>query len=375
MVRLIVLVLFLLLSLLAVVRAPTYHLWMTAILVTEFPWIWIGATTLLLIWGKWVDKYAMVGTLVGVAAMVLFLSPVVRALAISARLGRELKGAFGPSGPDDSTAPLQLTQMLTGINAPQANYTTLTYSTADGAPLTLDYYKAQHPEPRPCVIVVHGGSWAGGDSRQLPELNTVLAKAGYNVATINYRLAPKYKSPAAVDDVHAAMQYLRQHAAELAIDTEQFVLLGRSAGAQITLTAAYTWHDPAVRGVVSFYGPADMVWGYSLPANPLVFDSRKVMIDYLGGTYEEVPQQYVNSSAIEFVTPTSPATLLIHGPLDPLVHYDHSVRLSAKLTENKVPYYFLSLPWGTHGCDYTLNGPGGQLSTYSVLRFLKVVCR
>lgn len=374
MFRLIVICIFLLLSLLAVVRAPTYHLWMTAILVTEFPWIWIIATSLLLLWGIKVEKYAMAGTIAGSVALLLFLLPVIRAEIISASLPAHINKAFGLQA-TESGRPFALSRMFTGINAKQAPYTTVTYSRRDGKDITLDYYKAPGATPKPCVIVVHGGSWAGGDSRQLPELNTVLAANGYNVATINYRLAPQYKSPAPVEDVQAAMDYLRVNAQSLGIDTTQFVLLGRSAGAQITLVAAYTLHDPAIKGVVSFYGPADMIWGYSLPANPLVFDSRQVMVDYLGGTYEQVPQQYFNSSAIEFVTPQSPPTLMIHGPLDPLVHYDHSTRLSAKLTANNVPYYLLTLPWGTHGCDYTLNGPGGQLSTYSVLRFLKGVCR
>jgi acetyl esterase/lipase len=240
--------------------------------------------------------------------------------------------------------------------------------------LRLDFYPSVQPGLRPCVIVVHGGSWAGGNSRQLPELNSVLANNGYHVAAINYRLAPACKSPGQVEDVRNAIAYLKSNARELGIDSTKLILLGRSAGAQITLVAAYTLHDPAIIGTISYYGPADMVWGYSLAANPLVFDSRKVMVDYLGGTYNEVPQNYFNSSPIEFATPQSPPTLLIHGPLDPLVAYDHSVRLNKQLEALNVPHYFLDLPCGTHGCDYTLNGPSGQVATYTVLGFLDRVC-
>ena len=371
MLRLVLLIIVFLLSLLAVFRAPTYHLWLTAIVVTEFPLIGITITSGLLLWGYKVDKYVLPGTIIGVVALLILLSPIVRIIMLSPKLKEEMNVALGAVDQPTSQAPFSISKMITGIGAKQLESTTHFY---DGR-LTLDFYESQKSGKRPCVIVVHGGSWAGGDSKQLPELNTVLANEGYHVASINYQLAPDVKSPAQVEDVAKAMHYLREHAGELNIDTNQFVLLGRSAGAQITLVAAYTFHDPSIKGVVSFYGPADMIWGYSLPANKLVFDSRKVMVDYLGGTYEEVPQQYFNSSAIEFVTPRSPATLLIHGPIDPLVHYDHSTRLSAKLTKNHVPYYFLSLPCGTHGCDYTLNGPSGQLTTYSVLRFLKAVCK
>ena len=109
------------------------------------------------------------------------------------------------------------------------------------------------------------------------------------------------------------------------------------------------------------------------PANPLVFDSQKVMEDYLGGTYQSHPQAYINSSPIQFVRAQSPPTLLIHGPNDVLVFYEHSQRLATKLREKKVKHYLLTLPWATHGFDYNLNGPGGQLSTYAITCFLERV--
>jgi dipeptidyl aminopeptidase/acylaminoacyl peptidase len=94
------------------------------------------------------------------------------------------------------------------------------------------------------------------------------------------------------------------------------------------------------------------------------------MEDYLGGTFQDVPDNYSASSPIRFVSSTSQPTLIIHGENDVLVAYEHSTRLQKKLNDYGVKNYFLSLPWATHGFDYTLNGPGGQLSTYAVLKFL-----
>lgn len=255
-----------------------------------------------------------------------------------------------------------------------ADYKTLLYPSADTM-LGIHYYPAQVSGNRPCVVVVHGGSWKGGDNNQLPELNSYLARLGYNVASINYRLAPEYKNPAPIEDVHAAFSYLRKHSEELHIDVNNFVLLGRSAGGQIVLLAAYTLHEPGLKGVISYYGPADMVWGYNNPANPLIFDSKKVMEDYLGGTYQQIPQKYEASSPILFVTPQSVPTLLIHGQNDVLVAYGHSTKLDAKLKDAGVKHYLLTLPWATHGCDYTLNGPSGQLATYTVTRFLHAIIK
>jgi len=222
-------------------------------------------------------------------------------------------------------------------------------------------------------VVIHGGSWKSGDSQQLPELNSRLAKNGYHVAAINYRLAPDSQSPAPVQDVSDALTFLKEKAGQFAIDKTNFIILGRSAGAQIALLAAYTLRDPSIRGVIDFYGPADMVWGYSLPSNPLIMDSRKVMEDYLGETYQTHSENFRKSSPLLYVSEQSPPTLIIHGKNDVLVAYEHSRRLAKKLRENKIRHHLLTLPWATHAFDYNLNGPGGQLSTYAVLYFLKSV--
>ena len=127
--------------------------------------------------------------------------------------------------------------------------------------LDLDRREAA-PEPRPIVVAVHGGSWQRGDSSQLPAINRCLAARGYGVAAINDRLAPQHVFPAARDDVVAAVRYLQSHAAELGLDADRVVLLGRSAGGQLALSAAYGMADPAVRGVVALYAPSDMNWSW-----------------------------------------------------------------------------------------------------------------
>ncbi|MDR3679572.1 MAG: alpha/beta hydrolase [Flavipsychrobacter sp.] len=375
MLRLILIIIFFLGSLLTVFPAPILFCWYVAILVTEFPWVFIAATLLLVIWGFGIRGTGLAGTMLGTFALVLFLRPIVGAHIISTKLDESLQEAFGKYEINDAVPAFNVTGMITGINAPQLPYKTLIYTPAGIAPLTLDYYAAQQSDNRPCVVVVHGGSWAGGTSQQLPELNSYLAKAGYNVATINYRLAPEFKSPSQVEDLHVAVDYLKRNAQMLNIDTSNLVLLGRSAGGQIVLEAAYTFNDPCIKGVVSYYGPADMIWGYQHPANRMVYHSCEVLENYIGGTYSAMPQKYADASPVLAVTPRSVPTLLIQGKLDVLVAYQHSPRLVEKLNADHVPNYLLSLPWATHGCDYTLNGPSGQLATYAVSRFLEKVCK
>jgi len=385
MIRLIFIILLFLASLLAIFKAPAYYLWLLAIAVTEFPLLFAGITALLTLSGIWFQKYQLAGTVLGLIALLIFLSPIARAYWVSRNINRDMSVALNI--PMDNKAAFSVIKLL--CSSEKLPYKTLTYVSYKDTSMKLDYYEARLPAgsrlvpnmdeveyrqiKRPCVVVIHGGSWAGGDSRQLPELNSYLAVRGYNVASINYRMAPKWQTPAPVEDVAAALSYLRKHAQELHIDTNNFVLLGRSAGAQIALLAAYTLNDKGIKGVIDFYGPADMVWGYSIPSNPLIMDSRKVMENYIGGSYKQVPQKYAACSPIEFVNKQTVPTLMIHGDNDVLVSPEHSRRLNLKLQQNGIKHYWLKLPWATHGFDYNLNGPGGQLSTYAVETFLKAI--
>jgi len=373
MIRLILIVLLFLLSLLAVFKAFEYHLWLLAIAVTEFPWLFSSITIVVLLTGFFGGRFIMPGTIIGIVALLLFLSPIARAYVIAGNVRAEFDSAFAVTNTDSSSAPFSFFKMFK--KPVNIAYKKITYIKYAHTAMSLDFYPSQIAGKKPCVIVVHGGSWAGGDSQQLPELNSYLATKGYNVASINYRLAPKWQTPAPVEDVANAIQYLREHAGELNVDTTQFVLIGRSAGAQIALLAAYTMHNKNLKGVIDFYGPADMVWGYSAPASPLIMDSRKVMEQYIGGSYSQVPQKYFDCSPLVYVDKQSVPTLIIHGNSDVLVSPEHSHRLNGALQNSGVKHYWLQLPWATHGFDFNLNGPGGQLSTYTVLQFLNTVTR
>jgi acetyl esterase/lipase len=375
MIRLIVIILLFLMSLLILFKAPTYHLWLLAIIVSEFPWVFVIIITLLLSAGFWWHKYQLASNIIGIVALMIFLSPVIRAYAIASTLKQNFNEAFAitDTTKQDVGRPFTALQMFAGLGRGEVAYQTLQYSRSNGVKLDLDFYAAQAASKRPCVIVVHGGSWSSGDNKQLPELNSYLAKKGYHVASVNYRMAPRYNNPAPIEDVMQAIKYLKINADKLRIDTNNFVLLGRSAGAQIALLTAYKSNIAGLKGVIDFYGPADMVWGYSKPASKLVMDSRAVMHNYLGGTYKAVPDKYKASSPIEYVNRHTVPTLIIHGDNDVLVAEEHSRRLAKKLKMNGIKHYYLKLPWATHGFDFTINGPGGQLSTYTIENFLTII--
>lgn len=370
---LIILVLFFLFSLLTVFRAPTSHLWYLSILVTEFSWVFIFLILIFLVFFASGSPYSKVYFLLGLMAAGFFSLPYLQAWWLSRNLEPDFKAQF--AGDDFVFEPLHIRPwlFLTGITTRNISPQQCIYDEAHH--LALDFYASQKDGVRPCILVIHGGSWAAGDSKQLPELNSELAKTGYHVASINYRLAPHHRYPAPLEDVQKAIRFLQQNATRFSLDSSRFVLLGRSAGAQIALSAAYTLPDPVVKAVIDFYGPTDMVWGYENPTSPLVLNSRKIMEDYLGGTLDEVRDQYIKSSATETVTTQTPPTLMIYAGNDPLVSPRHGTRLQLKLKAQNIPHYEIYLPWATHGFDYTLNGPGGQISTWMVKAFLHSVLK
>jgi acetyl esterase/lipase len=382
-------------GLLAVVKPPSYSFWKLSIVVMEgghylvLPLLIAGALSLMGT-GRWAGVFFIL-------AAGLYGTTAVRALASAASLQKAFEAAWGrvaaPAGALRRSTPLSLLDLYAGIDAPAAGFKTFVYKGHGDQELKLDFYPGRTPLGRdradtavdrslpghdalaPCVVVVHGGGWDGGARSQLSDLNGFLAAEGYAVATLQYRLAPEHRYPAPVEDVKEAMAWLRAHAAELAIDTARFVLLGRSAGGQIALQAAYTLKDPSIKGAIAFYAPADMVFGYSLPTNPLIMDSRQLMVQYLGGGYPQVPQNYVASSPIEQLSASSPPTLLLHGRPDVLVSWQHTVHMKAKLDSLGVRHFIVDIPWGAHGFDYVFRGPGSQIGLYFIERFLAEVTR
>jgi acetyl esterase/lipase len=374
MLRLLFALLLLLLSLLTVFRAPTNFTWRVAVAVTEFPYIFFIVSLLLLVSCAWMEKYKIPAVLLSGLAFLLFCRPVSKTFERAANVELELDKEFiiqRRSAHLD--APFSFWKMFTGIGIVKTDYQTIAYKKLPEKELAFDYYKARSTDPAPCVIVIHGGSWAEGDSRQLPDLNDYLCSIGYNVAAINYRLAPKYQFPAPIEDTKDVIAYLSAHAAALNIDTTNFVLLGRSAGGQIALMTAYTASDPRIRGVISFYAPADMEWGARIKTNGWVLNTEKVLGDYVGCSVEQDANKYKACSAPEFVNAQTTPTLLIHGEIDAMVAFEHSTRLKKKLDQFNVKNYLLDLPTATHGCDYNINGPSGQLSTFVIERFINAV--
>ena len=104
----------------------------------------------------------------------------------------------------------------------------------------LDLFRTQKPrEHRPLIVFVHGGAWMHGDKKDYRFIGEAFAKEGFDVAVINYHLAPEHIFPASIDDLSLALNYLNVHQLKYQISTEKVVLMGHSAGAFNVMSALY----------------------------------------------------------------------------------------------------------------------------------------
>lgn len=186
----------------------------------------------LFIW-SWYSKLFKVSSLIiSALTFIILATPIVRAYQVGSHLVQDLEKSFGVKDADmkgfHQDKPFSFFQMFTGNCAKDIPFKTFQYAKNGGVNLTLNFTPSAIPGIRPCLIVVHGGSWKQGDNSEIAAANNYFANAGYQVATINYRLAPQFPSPAQQEDLHAAFKWLRANATELKIDTTNFVMMGRS---------------------------------------------------------------------------------------------------------------------------------------------------
>jgi acetyl esterase/lipase len=366
-------------SVLTTFKAPNLFTWKVAILVDEFGhWLVVLPVILGLVMlrSKAQGPIQWATLALCLLALPFLLKPVYQAWWLARSLPAQLVRSFGPA--DVGRAPFEFKRLLGLGGVARIEPETKVFAHA-GRPdeLALDFYRAVHPDgrPAPCIIVIYGGGWDSGDRGQLPRLNDRLARQGYAVAAISYRLAPKYTWPAQRDDILTAIAFLKEHAAGLGLDPTRLVLFGRSAGGNLAEAVGYTAGDPAIRGVVAFYAPADLYYAWENSREGDVLDPLRLLRQFLGGSPQAVPAAYDAASGYLHVGKATPPTLLVHGALDTLVWHRQSERLDARLAENGVAHLFVSLPWGTHAFEVNLDGPGGQIATYALDYFLATVTR
>lgn len=262
----------------------------------------------------------------------------------------------------------------------------ITYATVEREKLVLDLAIPAGDGPFPCLVLLHGGAWQGGsrkdftlgnkekDGKVNPSWVEIIAKKGYVAAAVSYRLAPKYKFPAMIEDARAAVRFLRAHAKDYKIELKEMGTVGFSAGGHLALllglcdkSAGFDVGDNLdesgqVQCVIDFFGPTDL----SLyAASPGLEDGY--MVPFLGKECKTNPDIYKKASPITYVSKTAPPILILHGTIDLIVPIKHSETLLKALTDAGGTAELVTVPFAGHG---GWNNSDMQKSVTEAFKFL-----
>ncbi|MFK4759823.1 alpha/beta hydrolase fold domain-containing protein [Microbacterium sp. ZW T5_45] len=204
-------------------------------------------------------------------------------------------------------------------------------------PLTADLHlPSDRGRPSPVVVFVHGGGWLRGSRRifcpgfsEEETFGAVMAR-GRAVLSIDYRLSGEAAFPAPLDDVVAAIDWVRDDgAAGYGLDAERIALWGESAGGHLAALAALR-PGSSVRAVVDWYGPSDLALLLA-DADERGGPTREQSLLGGSGAYSDA---LVRAASPRFAArPDAPPFLLAHGTADDLVPPVHSEVLAQALTD------------------------------------------
>jgi acetyl esterase/lipase len=176
--------------------------------------------------------------------------------------------------------------------------------------------------PAPVILFFYGGSWQSGEKNYYLAFGEAFATKGIVVAIADYRLYPKVKYPAFVEDGALALRFMHDHVEQFGGDPSRIFVAGHSAGAYIAVMLASDLHYLAavggnihwIRGVIGIAGPYDFL--------PL---TDKNLIALFGGASRAETQP------IHYIDGPRPPMLLVAGSGDTTVSPGNTERMAARL--------------------------------------------
>lgn len=234
----------------------------------------------------------------------------------------------------------------------------LVYRTVNDQAVAMDLYLPEKPvtNPPPVVVMIHGGAWISGSRKEMAPLALELANRGVAVANIDYRLAPKSKWPAQIEDCQEAVLFVRSKAAEYGYSPDKVGAIGGSAGAHLSLllgstdfgqfssgSTARSGPNSRVMAVVNLFGPVDMTQDFEKNV------ANMVSLQVIGKKYEDAKAEQVAFSPITYISKTSAPVFTVQGKADPLVPFQQAVRLETAMKNAGVPNQLILVDGMGHG--------------------------
>lgn len=233
--------------------------------------------------------------------------------------------------------------------------------------LRLDLYlPVSRERPVPGAIVVRGGGWMVNDRTEWAHVASALAERGVAAASIEYRTADEAKFPGALQDVKAAVRWMRANAGAYGISPDTIGTLGGSSGAHMALLAGISQDrdfeggggngnvSSRVQAVVAMATPTDVA--------RLDADGRRTVARFLHATPAQNPKLWARASPVNYVAASGPPLLLMHSDADEAVLPEQSARFaelyrtaggSAELViMRRAPHAFWNyMPWFDESMD------------------------
>lgn len=212
--------------------------------------------------------------------------------------------------------------------------------------------------PRPILVLIHGGGLTRGDKNKFNGQLTNMAQRGIASASVMYRFAPEYRFPAAIEDVQAAIRFLKANAKTLNLDPERIIIRGGSAGGYLANMVAVTGNiakaddifskhglypefDSSVRAVISQAGaPAD----FTLEK----YDDFFLINRLLGHDYTDRQALRVAMSPITYLDKNDPPFYVSHGTEDKVVPISMSREFTTALKALGIPTVYREVEGAGH---------------------------
>ncbi len=223
-------------------------------------------------------------------------------------------------------------------------------------PIPIRLYDPGTAEPAPCLIYFHGGGFVVGSVAAYDGVCRRLANySGFRVVSVEYRLAPEHKFPAALEDCVASVRWIAAHGPSLGIDPSRLFVGGDSAGANLALVTATVLRDeggPLLRGAALIYGTFDT--DFETPSS-LAFGGGEYFLSrqdmkWFFNHYINSPADRQNPRLAPLRADLSglPSLLVTAAEFDPLL--DDSRRLVDRLRSIGAPHDWLLWPGVVHAC-------------------------
>ena len=225
--------------------------------------------------------------------------------------------------------------------------------------LSADIYRpvVEGGGPYPGVVMIHGGGWTSRTRADMDKISRAVAARGYIVMNMSYRLAPKYRFPAQLQDVIQAVAWLRKNAAVNNVRADRIGAWGYSAGAHLATLAGMT--GPGDKEFVEGARVQAVVAG-GTPVDVRYYKKSPLTNALMGVSYDKNPDIWREASPIALVTPDDPPVFLYHGTFDYTVGVKNSEALYDALNTAHVPSELYTMRGLDHFATFLVDAPVEQ---------------